>query len=314
VLDDGILNEQSRERFDHVMDAKAIGAWNLHDLTRDDPLEQFVMFSSAASLLGSPGQGNYAAANAFLDALAHERRFEKRPALSINWGAWAEVGMAARLSDSDVRRLAASGLGVIEPVRGLRILEHLLNEKCTQSGVLPIEWPKFFERIPAGSEPAWLSEMADAVRSVSSPEQSRPLLLEKLQAVTPSERLELAITSVRKLAAKVMAMDQDNLPDPRRTLNELGFDSLTAVEFVNRVGQSIGQQISPSLLFDYPTLESLSQYVVRDLLQLDTATSSSSEADVTELDFLENAATDVEEMSEEEMDAEVTRQIELLSI
>ena len=222
--------------------------------------------------------------------------------------------MAARLSDSDVRRLAASGLGVIEPVRGLRILEHLLNEKCTQSGVLPIEWPKFFERIPAGSEPAWLSEMAGAVRSVSSPEQSRPLLLEKLQAVTPSERLELAITSVRKLAAKVMAMDQDNLPDPRRTLNELGFDSLTAVEFVNRVGQSIGQQISPSLLFDYPTLESLSQYVVRDLLQLDTATSSSSEADVTELDFLENAATDVEEMSEEEMDAEVTRQIELLSI
>jgi acyl carrier protein len=135
-----------------------------------------------------------------------------------------------------------------------------------------------------------------------------------LQAVTPSERLELAITSVRKLAAKVMAMDQDNLPDPRRTLNELGFDSLTAVEFVNRVGQSIGQQISPSLLFDYPTLESLSQYVVRDLLQLDTATSSSSEAEVTELDFLEKAATDVEEMSEEEMDAEVTRQIELLSI
>jgi hypothetical protein len=83
---------------------------------------------------------------------------------------------------------------------------------------------------------------------------------------------------------------------------------------VNRVGQSIGQQISPSLLFDYPTLESLSQYVVRDLLQLDTATSSSSEAEVTELDFLEKAATDVEEMSEEEMDAEVTRQIELLSI
>ncbi len=96
MLDDGILREQSRERFDRVMAAKVHGAWNLHELTDDMPLELFVLFSSAAAILGSPGQGNYASANAFLDALAHHRRALKLPALSVNWGSWDEVGMAAR--------------------------------------------------------------------------------------------------------------------------------------------------------------------------------------------------------------------------
>ena len=118
VLDDGILREQTRERFDRVLAAKAMGAWHLHELTRDDPLDVFVLFSSVAALVGSPGQGNYAAANAFLDALAHHRRAEERPALSVNWGSWAEVGMAARLKDSEGDRWAAAGLGWIEPYQG----------------------------------------------------------------------------------------------------------------------------------------------------------------------------------------------------
>ncbi len=160
VLDDGVLREQTRERFDRVMASKVLGAWHLHELTREDPLEQFVLFSSAAALLGSPGQGNYAAANAFLDALAHHRRWEKRPALSVNWGAWAEVGMAARLGEAEGRRMSAAGVGSIEPLRGLLVLEHLLAEDRIQAGVLPINWSKFFERIPPGSEPPWLSEIA----------------------------------------------------------------------------------------------------------------------------------------------------------
>ncbi len=113
VLDDGVLREQTRERFDRVMAAKVHGAWNLHELTRDDRLDLFVLFSSAAALLGSPGQGNYAAANAFLDALAHHRRWEKLPALSVNWGSWAEVGMAARLSETEGQRWSAAGVGWI---------------------------------------------------------------------------------------------------------------------------------------------------------------------------------------------------------
>lgn len=169
VLDDGILREQCRERFDRVMAAKVQGAWNLHELSRDMPLDLFVLFSSAAAILGSPGQGNYAAANAFLDALAHHRRGLKLPALSVNWGSWDEVGMAARLKQSEGQRWSAAGVGWIGVDQGLATLERLIVEDRVQAAVLPIEWPKFLERIPADSEPAWLTEMARAARSSRQP-------------------------------------------------------------------------------------------------------------------------------------------------
>ena len=156
MLDDGILREQCRERFDRVMAAKVHGAWNLHELTRDHapPLDLFVLFSSAAAILGSPGQGNYASANAFLDALAHHRRALGLPALSVNWGSWDEVGMAARLKQSEGERWSAAGIGWIGVDQGMATLERLILEDRTQAAVLPIDWPKFFERIPPGSEPA----------------------------------------------------------------------------------------------------------------------------------------------------------------
>jgi myxalamid-type polyketide synthase MxaB len=316
VLDDGVLTEQSRERFDRVMAAKAQGAWYLHELTEDDALDLFVLFSSAASLVGSPGQGNYAAANGFLDGLAHYRRWQKRPAISVNWGAWAEVGMAARLGEADIRRLAAAGLGSIEPGRGLRTLEQLIADGMTQAGVLPIDWSKFFARIPAGSEPAWLSEMAREARAAALDADGPADLLEELQKVTPGERLETALLHIRKQAARVLAIDEDNLPDPRRTLNELGFDSLTGVEFVNRVGRSVGQQFNPALLFDYPTLEALSGYVVRELLRLDCESGGCEpepEPATTEEESRAATAAAVQEMTEEGLNALVAKQLEQLS-
>jgi NAD(P)-dependent dehydrogenase (short-subunit alcohol dehydrogenase family)/acyl carrier protein len=312
VLDDGVLREQTRDRFDRVMAAKVLGAWNLHDLTRQQPLDLFVLFSSAAALLGSPGQGNYAAANAFLDALAHQRRWEKRPALSVNWGSWAEVGMAARLVEAEGRRWSAAGIGWIEPSRGLQTLERLLVEDRTQAGVLPIDWRKFFERIPPGSEPAWLAEVACDARSTAAPADAGAALLEELRAVTPAERLDLALTHIRREAARVLALEETNLPDPRRTLNELGFDSLTAVEFANRVGRSIGRSLNPTLLFDYPTLERLAAYVVRDVLSLESEAARSAEpkADAVRAE----AVADVEKMSEEDLDATVLRHLEQLHV
>jgi NADPH:quinone reductase-like Zn-dependent oxidoreductase/NADP-dependent 3-hydroxy acid dehydrogenase YdfG len=317
VLDDGVLRDQTRERFDRVMAAKMLGAWNLHALTQDRPLEQFVLFSSAAALLGSPGQGNYAAANAFLDALAHHRRWQKLPALSVNWGSWAEVGMAARLKESESRRWSAAGVGWIEPARGMETLEQLVAEGHTQAGVLPIDWPKFFERIPSGSEPAWLLDIAREARAGgSAAESGPPVLLEKLKSVTPGERLEVALAYIRQQAARVLAMDDANLPDPRRTLNEVGFDSLTGVEFCNRVGRSIGQHLNPAVLFDYPTLEAFAGYVVRDVLHLESeAVVQSPPATAEEADdeTRQQVLADVEVMSEAEMDALVTQQLEKLA-
>ena len=320
VLDDGILREQNRERFDRVMAAKVGGAWNLHELTQDLPLDMFVLFSSAASLMGSPGQGNYASANAFLDALAHHRRGLKLPALSVNWGSWDEVGMAARLKESEGQRWQAAGIGWIGVDQGLATLERLMLDDRVQAAVLPIDWPKFFERIPSGSEPAWLMEIAAAARSGAPAEESGPPeLLEKLQAVTPAERMELAVVGLRQQAARVLAMDDAHLPDPRRTLNELGFDSLTAVEFCNRLSRSIGQRVNPAVLFDYPTLESLAGHVLSDLLGMETSAEPSAppgQQDLAPQDTaaqeVSNVLDDVESMSEEDMDALVTAQLERL--
>jgi acyl transferase domain-containing protein/NADPH:quinone reductase-like Zn-dependent oxidoreductase/acyl carrier protein len=313
LLDDGVLREQTRERFDRVMASKVLGAWYLHELSQSERLDWFVLFSSAAALLGSPGQGNYAAANAFLDALAQHRRWQWLPALSVNWGSWGEVGMAARLIEAEGQRWSAAGVGWIEPDRGLHTLEQLMADDRTQAGVLPIDWPKFFARIPAGSEPAWLAELAREARTAVVPEAARPALLDELQKVTPAERLELALDHIRKQAARVLAIDEANLPDPRRTLNELGFDSLTAVEFANRVGRSIGQHVSPSLLFDYPTLESLTRHLVCDVLQLQSTAAPPAEASEEAVeDERVQVLADVENMSEEDMDALVSRQLEQL--
>jgi NADPH:quinone reductase-like Zn-dependent oxidoreductase len=317
VLDDGVLREQNRERFDRVMASKVLGAWNLHELTQDQPMDLFVLFSSAAALLGSPGQGNYAAANAFLDVLAAWRRWHKQPGLSVNWGSWAEVGMASRLKDSEGRRWSATGIGWIEPAQGLRTLEQLLAEDRVQAGVLPIDWPKFFERIPAGSEPAWLAEMARGARAAGSADTGPPVLLERLKGATPSERIGLALAQVRQAAAEVLAMGDAELPDPRRPLNELGFDSLTGVEFCNRVGRSVGEHLNPTLLFDYPTLESLAAHVVRDILRLETdgeppAAQPQPAPEAVQDEIRDQTLAEVEAMSEDEMDALVDAQLEKL--
>jgi NADPH:quinone reductase-like Zn-dependent oxidoreductase len=322
VLDDGVLREQTRARFDRVMAAKVLGAWHLHELTADLPLEQFVLFSSAAALLGSPGQGNYAAANAFLDALAHHRRAEDRPGLSINWGSWAEVGMAARLKESQGSRWSEAGIGWIDLDRGFQTMEELLTADAVQVGVLPVNWKKFFARIPAGSEPAWLSDLAAQARSTdASPTSGPPALLEKLQAVTPGERNELATTFLQQQAAQVLAMDAAQWPDARRPLNELGFDSLTGVEFCNRVARAIGQPLNPTLLFDYPTLESLAGYLVRDKLHLEcgetpsepaTAVEDEGEGTPDETAARERTLGQVENMSDEEIEAQVFEQLNRL--
>lgn len=314
VLDDGVLREQTRERFDRVMASKALGAWTLHELTRELPLDLFVLFSSAAALLGSPGQGNYASANAFLDALAHHRRWEKRPALSVNWGSWAEVGMAARLKESEGRRWSAAGVGWIEPAQGFRTLEQLLVDQRVQAGVLPIDWPRFFAQIPSGSEPAWLADMAEEARTAApKAESGPPVLLEQLNGVTTAERLGLAVGHLQQQAAKVLAMGETDLPDPRRRLNELGFDSLTGVEFCNRVGRSIGQPLNPTLLFDHPTLESLAGHLLRDVLHLECGPEAAKPAPQDELaEVRQQAMSDVEVMSEEEMNALVNQQLEKL--
>jgi acyl carrier protein len=224
--------------------------------------------------------------------------------------------MAAKLKASEGKRWSATGIGWIAPVRGLETLEQLILDDYTQVSVLPIDWTKFLSRIPEGSEPSWVTDIARKVRE-AAPQAGGgpPALLEKLNNVTATERHEVLLTYMRQQAARVLVLEDTDLPDARRPLNELGFDSLTGVEFCNRISQAIGQQLNPALLFDYPTLESLAGHLVRDVLGLESELAE--EPPVADdkngaANARERILNDVEGMSEEEMEALVMGQLERL--
>ncbi len=207
VLDDGLLVNQNADRFERVFSPKVQGAWNLHSLTHGTQLDFFVLYSAGASLLGSSGQSNYAAANAFLDALAHYRRIQGLPALSINWGAWASVGMAAALGEQHQQRLLAQGINSILPQQGTKILEQLIQQDATQTAVLPIHWARLAQQFANGVIPPFLSKVAQIAPLPSTPqtqEVAEPILLRQLETAAPDEKHEIVISAIRAQVEKVL--------------------------------------------------------------------------------------------------------------
>jgi acyl transferase domain-containing protein/acyl carrier protein len=268
ILDDGILLQLNQERFKRVLAPKVAGAWNLHVLTLDEPLDFFVLFSSASSLLGSPGQGNYAAANAFLDALAHYRRASGRPGLSINWGPWAEVGQAAR-PDRE-KYLSARGFSAIEPEQGFEAFIYLLPQNAAQVGILPVNWAKFTEQFANDATASILSEIL--LKTQAQKQRAEPDLLRQLQAVPPDKRYDLLLSFLQRTAAEVLGFPATHILEQQRGFFELGMDSLMAIELKRRIQAQLGAVIAlPSTLaFDYPTIESLAGYLLEKLAQLFT--------------------------------------------
>ena len=231
------------------------GAWNLHMLCQREPLDFFVLFSSMVTVLGGPGQGNYAAANAFLDALAHARRSEGRPGLSINWGPWADVGMSAGVSELDHQRWARQGLTFIKGPQGLAILRALLASAPAQAAVLPIHWPTLLQQFPQDGEPPILSELAAQIGSSGSraPASAALNLAQLLRDAPAARRRAVARTRVTGLALRVLGLDDATQVDGGRPLQELGLDSLMAVELRNTLGASLATSLPTTLVFDYPT-------------------------------------------------------------
>jgi acyl transferase domain-containing protein len=243
VLDDGVLMQQQWQRFANVLAPKVRGAWLLHHLTRNLQLDFFVLFSSTASVLGAPGQSNYAAANAFMDGLAHFRRSIGLPALSINWGAWGEVGMASLL---DHRRMAFKGVGFITQDKGLNILSELLQRSWTgidkgaiQVVVLPIDWNELFRSTP---EIVRMPLFADIIEEQAGEIERRPepgLTKATLMKTDPKERQGLLEPYLAKQVARELMVRLNEL-DIRQPLITLGFDSLMAVTVRNRIERDLG--------------------------------------------------------------------------
>ena len=274
VLDDGVLLQQNWERFTRVMTPKVKGAWNLHVLTQDMPLDFFVCFSSAASLLGSPGQGNYAAANAFMDALAHYRSHLGLPGLSINWGPWAASGMAAELGSRNKRRIADLGLGFIAPEQGLQVLAQLLTTGVVQVGVVPVNWPTFIQQFPLGAYPAFISELAHQVGQQVKDEQpqAKPLEIRRqLEESLTGDRHEILTAYLQEQVAKALGLSASQL-DVQQPLNGMGLDSLAALELRNRVKTELGVDVPVVKFLEGFSIASLAMQVIEQL----TAQSNSS--------------------------------------
>ncbi len=262
-LDDGILPQQTWDRFRAVMAAKVEGAWLLHDLTQHQPLDFFVCFSSVTSLLGNAGQGNYAAANAFLDGLAHLRQSLDQAALTVNWGPWATAGMAARLNSQMQQRRHQAGLTPIPNQEGWPLLEALLKEKAAQVGVIAVDWPRFFAQVPEARQRPLFSLLQ---RSFTQDRPSSPALsLQHLNTGSAEQRQVLLRTHVATQIARVIGLSSPDQLDPQRSLFDLGLDSLMVIELRNSLQQSLGQRLRSTLLFDFPTLDSLVNHLSQQI-------------------------------------------------
>jgi len=261
VLEDGALQQQDWNRFVRPLGPKVEGAWALHALTQHLPLDFFVLYSSVAALLGSSGQGNHAAANAFMDALALQRRAQGLPALSVAWGAWSDVGAAAERELE--QRVGARGIGTIAPRDGLDWLQTLMRGEAPAVGVFPVRWERFLEAgVPPLLEGFRPAVARTQTAATPAPARSRPLA-DDLRELAPERRAERLLAFVAEHVARVVDVRDPQAIDPRQPLNELGLDSLMAVDLRNRLGKDLGlpRSLPATLVFDYPNLEALAGYI-----------------------------------------------------
>jgi acyl carrier protein len=259
VLQDGLLSQLDVAAFQKVSRPKVIGGWLLHRLLENTPLDFFVLFSSAGSLLGQAGQGNYAAANSFLDALAHHRKAQGRPALSVNWGAWSGLGFADTAGGQRLAaRLALLGIRSLLPKQAVDVLERLLRLGSTQTVAIPVDWQKYREFYPAGSEPRLLSHLAREQHDPVQPDNRGEKRVAILGA-EPAQRLQLLQSYLGEQVARVLGLSVSKV-DVQQPLSNLGLDSLMAVELKNRIAVDLGVNV-PMVTFlqDFSVAEAAPQ-------------------------------------------------------
>ncbi|MEW5983052.1 MAG: SDR family NAD(P)-dependent oxidoreductase [Acidobacteriota bacterium] len=301
VLEDGVLRQLDWARFARVFAPKVIGSWNLHRLTRHLPLDHFVLFSSAAALFGSPGQANHAAANAFLDALAHYRRTQGLPGLSINWGIWADIGAAAlRQADKQTR---LQGIGLIGTSQALTLLERVLAENPVQVGVMPVDWPALLTQF--GSAPFLTEFTSAAPAAVEAPAD----LLRQLAGMPDDQQKRALAARVHVEVAKVLGLRPDEPLDARKGFFEMGMDSLTSVELRNRLQTSFGRALPATLAFDYPTLAALVEFLAHEFLNVVPSENPAATAGPARPPE-PAAAVDLDELSEAELEVLLARKVD----
>lgn len=267
VLDDGVLTQQNATRFARVLGPKVLGAWNLHRHTLHLPLDWFVCFSSVASVLGWSGQGNYAAGNAFLDTLAARRRAAGRPALSINWGPWAEAGMAAKLGDREQQRMQDSGMTPLNSGRALQAMEQLLHHGAIQAGVFDVQWDKLVRTLAAPSKKQLLKPLLQG-----GTETGGTSAVERLAAASAAAKPALLAEIISETLASVLGMKPGTAIEQDKSIADYGVNSLMSMDVRNRLQSVLAMKLPGTFALKYPTVNSMVEYVLAN-----TASASSTE-------------------------------------
>ncbi|WP_378733236.1 amino acid adenylation domain-containing protein [Nocardia brasiliensis] len=289
VLDDGALSALTPDRLDAVFLPKLDGAWHLHQLTQDMELDLFLMFSSIASVMGAPGQGNYAAANAFLDALAQLRRAKGLPATSVAWGPWEGAGMAAGLSETDRVRFAQLGLDRLAPEEGLELLELAVRggRALTVSAAFDLNRLQHYFEERGGIPPLLRSLLTGS--SGRSRGGGGADLRKLLSETAPEEHAAVVLGVVREEIAKTLGFATPDDVDVDLPLQDIGIDSLTAVLMRNQLADLTGLALPAKIAFDHPNLKALGQFLLAKLSEAEVGGSAESEA--TAVDTAEISAT-----------------------
>jgi acyl transferase domain-containing protein/acyl carrier protein len=262
TVEDGLLQSLDRERLDRVLAPKVDAVLHLHELTAGIELSHFVLFSSAAGVLGTPGQANYAAANAFLDAFAVQRRAAGLPATSLAWGAWElETGISGGMGEADIARLGRIGLKALSAEQGLRLLDAALGR--AEPALVPAAFDRGALRgqAAAGTLAPILGRLAGAAPGA----RPRQLLAERLAAVPVPERRRLVLDLVRDHVAAALGHPSGAQVEVEAAFSDLGFDSLAAVELRNGLSAATGMRIQPTLVFDYPSTAEVADHLLSEV-------------------------------------------------
>ena len=298
VLNDQTIEEMDMDSFKEVLKPKVSGGWNLHQLSRELPLDFFVCFSSMSALLGSRGQLHYAGANAFLDGLVQYRHRLGLPGISLNWGPWAEGGMATQGYETGLKMM---GINPLEPIAALNLMGNLISGESEQTMVAEIDWGKFSNIVAAKGKIPFLAELLPENAEESS-ETSRNLSQE-LEETPTHRRVAVLTQELQQQVAQVLGMRGSSLPETDQGFFDMGMDSLMSVELKHRLEKLFKVSLPSTLAFEYPTINDVVTYLSEEVFAWKVESNSSPDTTAENTVDLEETLTELEGLSEAQTEA-----------
>ncbi|MCH9698303.1 MAG: type I polyketide synthase [Gammaproteobacteria bacterium] len=309
VLNDARIDNLNTEAFQQVLLTKVKGAWLLHEASKHLQLDFFVMFSSAAAILGSTGQAAYAAANSAMDSFAHYRQSVGLPALTINWGAWAEVGMAAELDQRHRQRMQDNGIIPLKPQTALHMMGQCIADESTQQILMGINWPQFTKAFSYAPTQSFWQSMASPQTASNEVEKTSEEnnAADLLAGLNEEDARHWCQTQVEQALKQVLCLDAIKTIDQHQGFFDMGLDSMTVVELRENLERRLAKNLPTTLLFDYANVSEVCQYVLQKFR--DTNQQINTQQPITK-----ETSLAVEELTEQELDQLINEKFESLLV